>query len=107
MQVQILVACKSGPSLRRAIGADARIEAHGLTVTEQQRPGRRGGWTKVYSSSYDKYGAINLHWDSHSALLICRVVTKQGHKPGPLIGTFVGYLLSKYRSQIQSVTIIL
>lgn len=107
MQVQILVACSRGPSLRRAIGSDATLEAkYGLTVTEQQRAGRLHGWAKVYSHPYDTYGAINLHWDPHAGLLVGRVVTRNRNKPGPLIGKFVGYLMTKYASRIHSITIV-
>ena len=106
MQAQVLVACNAGPSLREKIGADRTIEKHGLTVTQQRKVGRKNGWTKVYAHPYNAYGAVNLHWDPHSALLICRVVTRKGNKPGPLVGRFVGYLLTKYRAQIQSITVV-
>ena len=106
MQTQILVACKGGPSLRKAIGDDPKLEDYQLTVTEQRRPTRKHGWSKIYSYPYDKAGAINVHWDANSALLICRLVTKNRNKPGPLLGAFVGYLVTRYRSQIQSITII-
>jgi hypothetical protein len=106
VQVQIIIACSRGPSLRRAISSDTSLEAkYGLTVTEQQRAGRQHGWAKVYSHPYDTYGAIN-HWDSHAGLLVGRVVTRNRNKPGPLIGKFVGYLMTKYRSRINSITIV-
>ena len=106
MQNQILVACKGGPSLRERIGRDGRIEEFGLVVTQQRKVGRQNGWTKVYSHPYDKPGAVNLHWDAHSALLVCRVVTRNRNDPGPLIGTFIGYLVARYRHRIQSITVV-
>jgi hypothetical protein len=106
VQVRILIACSRGPSLRRAIGNDRALEGTGLKVLEQQRIGRRHGWAKVYSEPHDKYGAINLHWDPHAALLVGRVVTRSRNKPGPIIGAFIGYLMTKYRTQIQSITIV-
>ena len=104
MQVRILVACSRGPSLRRSIGSDPTLADRGLRVTEQQRLGRRHGWAKVYRP--EEYGAINLHWDSHASLLIGRVVTRHRNKSGPIIGTFIDYLMTKYRSQIQSIMIV-
>lgn len=98
------VACYRGPSLRTAIGSDERrLAKHSLRVSAQKRMGRSRGWAKIHSEEAD--GAINLEWDSAGSVLICRIVTKGGD-PGPIFGAFQAYLLSNFRSRIQSIHVV-
>jgi hypothetical protein len=104
MQIVIHVACYKGRSLRALIGADTRLRKFGLRVTEQKRMGRSTGWSKIHSEN-QQYGAINIQWDSAGSVLLCREVTRGGD-PGPLLGDFLKYLISQYRSRIQAIHIV-
>jgi len=104
MQCVLMVACSSGPSLRDKIAKDPRIEKFGLHVTEQMRPGRPGGWTKVHSSE-GAHGAINIQWHPAANMLSCRVVTRRPGRPHEIAGVFVAYLLARHRRQIHAINI--
>jgi hypothetical protein len=105
MQSLIQVVCAKGPSLRDAIGDDAkRLDEFGLFVVEQRRVGRRRGWSKLHSGREGAYGAINVQWDKAASVLVCRVVTR-GAKPSKIVGDFVGYLFSRYKSRIQAINV--
>ena len=106
MQVNILVQCAGGPSLREKINKDDRLEEFGLTVKNQKKIGRRNGWSKLHSHPHDKYGSLNLHWDPNSSVLICRSITKGRNSPGPLVGAFVGYLMKRHWRQIMSIAVV-
>jgi hypothetical protein len=103
MQIIVHVACYRGQSLRAAIGSDPRVERYGLVVSEQKRPGRHTGWSKIHSVRAD--GAINMQWDRLGSVLLCRVITKGGN-PGPILGDFQNYLLSHFRQRIQAIHIV-
>jgi hypothetical protein len=106
MQVLVQVICTRGPSLRDAIAKHARLEDHFLRVTEQKRPGRPRGWTKVHSTVPNRHGAINLEWDSHTGVLVSRVITRGRGRPNLIIGDFVDFLLRRFRSRIQAINIV-
>ena len=106
MQVLVQVVCSRGPSLRDAIAKHPRIEKHNLTVTEQKRPGRPHGWAKVHSTLPDRFGAINMQWDSHADILLCRVVTRGRGRPNLIIGDFVDFLLRHFPRRIQAINIV-
>ena len=69
-----------------------------------KQPTRPQGWAKIHSA-HDAHGAINLEWHARSGTLICRVVTKLGHKPNTIIGDFVDYLLARHQSRILAIHI--
>jgi len=75
-----------------------------LVPTEHQRPGRPHGWAKIHSAG-DAHGVINLEWHGRTGVLICRVVTKLGHKPHSIIGDFIDYLLARHQSRILAIHI--
>lgn len=103
MQTVIQVITTGRGSLREKIMTDRRLEKFGLIPTEHQRPGRPHGWAKIHSES--AHGAINLEWHAGTGTLICRVVTKFGHKPNSIIGRFIDYLLAHQQSRILSIHI--
>lgn len=106
MQTLIQVFCTKGPSLRDAIGDDDdRLASWDLYVVEQLRPGRRRGWSKLRSVEPEVHGAINVQWDAAARVLVCRVVTR-GTRPAPIVGDFVGYLLSRFRRRILAMSIV-
>lgn len=104
MQIVVQVACYKGPSLRAIIGSDKRLRKYGLLVSEQKRPGRSTGWSKIHSAD-QQYGAINIQWDYAGSVLLCREITRGGN-PGPLLGNFLNYLISEHRSRIQAIHIV-
>jgi len=106
MQLLVQVVCSPGPSLREAISRHPKIDKHGLIVTEQKRPGRPHGWAKVHSTLPERYGAINVQWDSRSNVLLCRVVTRGRRRPNLIVGDFVDFLLHHFRRRIQAINII-
>lgn len=105
MQVLVQAICSRGPSVRDAVAKDPKIQTYDLHVTEQKRPGRQHGWTKVRSLLPDRVGAINIEWDADTSVLICRVVTR-GQRPNLIIGDFVDYLLGRHGRRIQAINII-
>jgi hypothetical protein len=106
MQILVQVICSRGPSLRDAIAKYPRLGKHLLKVSEQKRPDRARGWTKVHSTEPDRHGAINIEWDADTNILLARVVTRGKGRPNLIIGDFVDFLLSRYRHRIQAINII-
>src|SRR5215510_13937115 len=90
MQTVIHVIATGRGSLRSQIMRDPKLE---------KKFGFIKGWAKIHSSR-DAHGAINLEWHGRSNTLICRVVTKLGHKPNSIIGDFIDYLLARHQSRI-------
>ena len=82
---------------------DVQLKRFDLFPTEHMRPGRAHGWAKIHSET--AHGAINLEWHGGSGTLICRVVTKFGHKPNSIIGAFIDYLLARHQSRILAIHI--
>jgi len=105
MQILIQVITTSKESLRQAITNDPRLETYDFKVTEHKRLHRDNGWAKIKSTLTDRRGAINLHWDPKSRILLCRVVNKGAAKPNLIIGDFIYYLFARYRSKIQAINI--
>lgn len=106
MQTLIHVVCTPGVSLRDRMGRDRkRLAAFGLQLSEQKRMSRRHGWSKLHGTKPEHGGAINVHWDRAATALVCRVVTRTGD-PGPITGDFVGYLMTRFRERIQTLTIV-
>ena len=103
MQILVQVLCTKGASLREAIANDKRIDKFGLQVTSEKQPGRAPGWMKLHSADSAR-GALNVEWDSQSAILSARVVTRGSRKPSPIVGDFVNYLLAKHGTRIQTIT---
>lgn len=93
-------------SLRDAILSDARISKFGLKVSEQKRPTRSPGWSKLHSTT-GADGAINIQWLGEAQMLLCRVVTRGGGDPAPIVGDLVRYLLARHRRSIISINVIL
>ena len=92
-------------SLRSQIMRDPQLESRFEFIKVwSKQPGRPQGWAKLHSAS-DAHGAINLEWHGRSGILICRVVTKLGHKPNSIIGDFVDYLLARHQSRILAIHI--
>jgi hypothetical protein len=103
MQTVIQVITSGRGSLREKIMNDVQLKRFDLIPTEHMRPGRPHGWAKIHSET--AHGAINLEWHGRSGTLICRVVTKSGHKPNSIIGDFIDYLLARHQSRILSIHI--
>jgi hypothetical protein len=103
MQILVQVLCTKGASLREAIANDRRIARYSLTVTSEKQPGRHPGWMKLHSADSAR-GALNVEWDTQSAVLSARVITKGSRKPSPIVGDFVNYLLARHGSRVQSIT---
>jgi len=104
VQTVIQVIASGQGSLREKIMTDPRLEKFGLVPTYHQLPGRPHGWAKIHGDK--AHGAINLEWHASTGTLICRVVTKLGHKPNSIIGCFVDYLLARHQSRILSIYIV-
>ena len=103
MQILVQVLCSKGASLREAIANDTRIDRYGLRVTSEKQPGRAPGWMKLHSADSAR-GALNVEWDSQSAILNARVITRGSRRPSPIVGDFVNYLLARHGSRVQSIT---
>ena len=103
MQTVIQVITSGRGSLREKIMNDVQLKRFHLIPTEHMRPGRPHGWAKIHSET--AHGAINLEWHGGSGTLICRVVTKFGHKPNSIIGAFIDYLLARHQSRILAIHI--
>src|SRR4051812_47021694 len=95
MQTIIQVIATGRGSLRNKIMSDSQLEKKfGFIKVWAKQPTRPHGWAKIHSSR-DAAGAINLEWHARSCTLICRVVTRLGHKPNSIIGDFIDYLLAR------------
>ncbi len=100
----IIVRCTPGPSLRRRIGDDeAHLSKNHLTLIREKKMGRAHGWSKVKSNN-GAAGAINFDWSAQERTLTCRVVTRGG-KPHEVMADFTRYLLARYSSRIQTLTV--
>ena len=105
MQTVIHVIATGRGSLRSQIMRDPKLEKKfGFIKVWAKQPGRPHGWAKIHSAR-DVHGAINLEWHGRSSTLICRVVTKLGHKPNSIIGDFIDYLLARHQSRIFAIYI--
>jgi hypothetical protein len=106
MQTLVDTYCKKGPSLRDAIAQDhRRLEAHKLVVVAVQKPGRYPGWLKLRSLNSAVRGAVNLTWHQ-GGLLRGRIVSKGSQPPGPIVGDFVGYLLTRHKRRVRTVVVV-
>lgn len=108
MQTLVQVICRRGSaSLRDFIDHDPWLERFNLQVTEQQRPGRSPGWSKLHSTEPEEIpGAINVQWDPQTAVLTCRIVTRQKKGRNVIVGRFTSYLLERFRSDIQVINVV-
>ncbi|MGE0128968.1 MAG: hypothetical protein AB7U82_12890 [Blastocatellales bacterium] len=106
MQILIQVITTSKKSLRWEIANDAELEMYNFKISEHKRNHRDNGWAKVHSTLSDRRGAINIHWDANSQILLCRVVNKGKAKPNLIVGDFVHYLFARHRKNIQAVNIL-
>lgn len=105
MQLLIQVVCTRGTSLRESIAKHPKITDHGLVVSQQQRPDRSPGWTKLHSSLPHRDGAINVQWNAHAGLLIARVVTRGKGDPGLIAGDFIGFVLRRFKRRVHSINV--
>jgi hypothetical protein len=103
MQIIVSAICTNGPSLREAIGEDARLGDYLLELDLRQRAGRKPGWMKLHSAEAMR-GAINVVWDGQAHILTARVVTKRSNQPSPIVGDFIVYLLARHRRRIKAIT---
>ncbi len=106
MQILIQVISTSNESLRQAIANDVKLETFNFMVSEYKRNHRKYGWAKVHSTLSDRRGAINIHWDSKSKILLCRVVNRGAAKPNLIVGDFIHYLFARYRAKIQAINLL-
>jgi len=89
--------------LRERIVNDTEVRAYGLWVDAEKKKGRRNGWAKVYCSGAQ--GALNLQWLASTRALLGRIVTKGDSCPALLAGTFLSYVLGRYREDIAAIHI--
>lgn len=106
MQILVQVICTKGKSLRDAVANDTKLADHFLAVSEVKKQGRSHGWTKVHSTWPGRRGAINITWDPHDRLLLCRVVTRGAGRPHLIVGDFVDYLLKRFSKRIQGIHVL-
>ena len=107
MQAIVQVICTKGPSLRESIvNDDKRLDFFGLEVSGKLKAGRQKGWAKIHSGLPDRWGALNIEWDSDTGILLCRVVNRQKGSPELILGDFVSYLLRYYRRRITIINIL-
>lgn len=104
-QTILHVMARGRRSLRDAIINDKHLEKYNLTVSEQKRPTRSPGWSKLHSTQGHD-GAINLQWVEEAHMLLCRIVTKGDGDPSGIAGDLLRYLLARRRSQILSINIL-
>lgn len=104
MQILVQALCTKGKSLREAIASDTRLDGHQLQVTRQMQPGRAPGWMKLHATDMTR-GALNIEWDTQSAVLSARVITRGSRKPSPIVGDFINYLLARHGARVQSVMV--
>ncbi len=107
MQTLVQVYSTYRHSLRDVIVKDGRLKNFKLSVSEERRPGRPHGWSKLHTIDKEGYGAINIEWHQSTKMLICRVVTKGAGRPNLIIGDFIDYLLACHRTKIGAITIFL
>ena len=106
MQAIVQVICSKGPSLRESItNDDKRLDVFGLKVSGKLKSGRQKGWAKVHSTWPDRWGALNIEWDSDARILLCRVINRRKGSPELVMGDFVAYLLRHYRRRIRVINI--
>ena len=105
MQVLLLATFAETPSIRDQIIRDDELAAYGFFVKSTKRKQRNPGWAKLVSLHEDRFGAINIEWDSGINLLTCRIVTRDWNSPWPIIGEFTTYLLERYEEIIEAVNI--
>jgi hypothetical protein len=107
MQAIVQVICRKGPSLRESIvNDDKRLDVFGLKVSGKLKSGRQKGWAKIHSTRSDRWGALNIEWDSDTCILLCRVVNRRKGSPELALGDFVAYLLRHYRRRITIINIV-
>jgi hypothetical protein len=106
MQILVQTICSKGSSVRVAILKDKALSDYGLQVSQQKRNIRSNGWAKLHSADRSRHGAINISWEANSQVLLARVVTRGEGDPSSIIGDFVGYLLARHKSRIQSISIL-
>jgi|ERR1035437_1761062 hypothetical protein len=106
MQTLIHIYCTKGSSLREGMTNDRRLEGHLLQVVNKQQPGRAPGWMKLRSTEPDRRGAINIEWDSSSAVLKCRIVNRGSGKPHLIVGDFLEYILGCHKKRVRTIAII-
>jgi hypothetical protein len=74
MQAIVQVNCSKGTSLRESIvNDDTRLAVFGLKVSGKLKSGRQKGWAKIHSTRSDRWGALNIEWDSATPPLPCMV----------------------------------
>ena len=101
MQAVVQVICSQGPSLRESIvNDDQRLGLFGLEVVGKVKPGRQKGWAKIHSNWPNRWGALNIEWDSDTCTLVCRVVNRRKGTPELILGDFVAYLMRHHRRRI-------
>ncbi len=107
MQTVVQVICSGNASLREAIVRDKKnLKKFKLMVSSEKVQGRNPGWAKLHSTDYETPGALNIIWYGASNILIGRVVTRSGNTPDDLIGTFISYLLARYRRRIRAIHVL-
>jgi hypothetical protein len=106
MQFLITVACTKGESLREAIVSDPELEQYQFSLLELKRKGRNPGWAKLKSALQGIDGTLNLIWDSPSAILQCKILTRGEADPAPIIGDLIAYLLQRFPDRVQSITVL-
>jgi hypothetical protein len=104
MQTLIHVLSSKNRSLRSAIGGDPKLSKFHLQVSERKKIGRTHGWAKLHSTLPERGGAVNIEWNGSSRMLLCRIVTR-ADRPSLIVGDLVNYLLARFRSSIDSVSV--
>ncbi|MCS7041194.1 MAG: hypothetical protein NZR01_00205 [Bryobacteraceae bacterium] len=77
------------------------MEHFGLKVDREKKKGRQYGWAKIYRNG--AHGALNLQWLAGPRTLVGRIVTKGEGCPALLAGTFLCYVLARYRNEVKAV----
>jgi hypothetical protein len=103
MQILVQVLCTKGPSVRQSIADDRRIDRFGLQITKEAQPGRAPGWMKLHATAPTR-GVLNVEWDSQSAVLSARVITRGSRRPSSIVGDFINYMLQRHAPRVQSIT---
>lgn len=92
--------------MSRIVNDDSRLESFGFKVSRKLKPDRPKGWAKIHSIRSDRWGALNLEWDSDARILLCRVVNRGKGSPELALGDFVAYLLRYYRRRIRAINVV-
>lgn len=103
MQTVIQIVSSRTDSLRERIVNDPDLGAFGLEVDKEKKKGRSHGWAKLYG--HGAQGALNLQWLAAPRALLGRIITKGDSCPAQLAGTFLCYVLARYRDEIRAVHI--